>query len=638
MSLKLTVPLAYARGCALMLLPAVALAATTRYARMAEVSGTVQVQVTAATDWMAAERNLPLPEGAWIRTGPLSRAEVQFDENSVLHLGPETQVGLADLTRLATGQRITLISVEHGLAYLAGTPAGRDSFSVAVAGAQITLNPAARMRVEAAEQGSAVAVLAGSVRFSSPAAELQLRGGQFARVDPADPTRFFLDQEIAPNELDQWAIGRAGVRFGNADLDEAGEWIESADLGRIWRPKPSEGWRPFASGHWRWYDGLGYTWIAAEPWGWLPYHYGRWTRLDKLGWVWVASRSGVFKPGDVYWLRSADEGYIGWGPLAPGEKWPAVDPINKFPQEFLAAFTTFAEFEPGMAGIDPSGFERPEDPLAGTVFEAAPPSPRFLAAAQEAVRPLVVSPHARVAPVVEGSTYETADMTPRPRVVPPGPMLAVVPQPPPAPVAADPEVVAVPTPVFWPVVVGTVSPTGGSAGNSKPPAQSSSSEKRGTTAAPFQPGRKHFRNALENGLYSLIMQQLEAHNHAKALETLNGWSDRFHETEFAAERRYFYMLAYNGLNQPVKVMEEAAALFQHDVRGSFDDPMQALSAAYVAVTNFGNLGHPSREQVAAAKHAAEQMLALTPECLKSGDWAKARPELEAQARAVLGRK
>ena len=46
----------------------------------------------------------------------------------------------------------------------------------------------------------------------------------------------------------------------------------------------------------------------------------------------------------------------------------------------------------------------------------------------------------------------------------------------------------------------------------------------------------------------------------------------------------------------------------------------------------------SREQVAAAKHAADQMLALTPECLKSGDWAKARPELEAQARAVLGRK
>jgi hypothetical protein len=606
---------------------------------MGEVSGTVQVQVTAAADWMAAERNLPLPEGAWIRTGPLSRAEVQFDENSVLHLGPETQVGLADQTSLATGQRITLISMEHGLTYLAGSPGARDSLALAVPGAQVTLNASTRVRVEAAAQGSAIAVLAGSIRFSSPAAELQLRAGQFARVDPADPARFFLEHEIAPNELDQWAIGRAGVRFGHADLDDAGEWIETADLGRIWRPKPPADWRPFASGHWRWYDGLGYTWIAAEPWGWLPYHYGRWTRLDQLGWVWVPSRSGVFKPGDVYWLRSEDEGYIGWGPLAPGEQWPAADPINQFPQEFLGAFTTFAKFEPGKAGIDPAGFERPEDPLAGTALEAAPPSPRFLAAALEAVRPLVVSPHARaIAPVVEGTTYETADLTPRPRVAPPAPMLVVVPQPQPAPAAADPEVVAVPTPVFWPVVVGTVSPVGGSTGNSKPAAQSSTSGKRATAAAPFQPGRKHFRNALESGLYSLIVQQLEARNHAKALETLNGWSDRFHETEFAAERRYFYMLAYNGLNQPAKVMEQAAALFQHDVRGEFDDPMQALSAAYVAVANFGKLGHASREQVAAAKEAARQMLDLAPECLKSGEWAKARPELEAQARAVLARR
>lgn len=621
----------------LLFVPVVALAATPRYARMAEITGNVQVQLTAAADWMAAERNLPLPEGTWIRTGPLSRAEVQFDENSVLQLGPETQVGLADQTRLATGQRITLVSVERGLAYLAGTPAGRDSLSVAVAGAQMTLNPAARIRVEASEQGSAVAVLAGSIRFSSPAAELQLRGGQFARVDAADPTRFFLDHEIAPNELDQWAVGRAGVRFGYGDLDDAGEWIETAEFGRIWRPKPAEGWQPFQTGHWRWYDGLGYTWVAGEPWGWQPYHYGRWTRLDKLGWVWVPSRSGVFKPGDVYWLRSEDEGYVGWGPLAPGEQWPAADPINKFPQEFLAAWTTFAAFEPGRVTIEPEGFERPEDPLSGTVFEAAPPSPRFLAATLEAVRPLVISPHARVTPVVDGTTYETAEMTTRPRVAPPAPTLVVVPQPPPAPVTSNPEVVAVPTPVFWPVVVGTVSPVGVSASQAKPAASPSSSTKRGTTAAPFQPGRKHFRNSLENGLYTLIVQQLESRNYAKALETLNGWSDRFHDTEFAAERRYFYMLAYNGMNQPAKVMEQAASLFRNEVSGELDEPMQALSAAYVAVTNAAKLSHSNSEQTAAAKAAAQQMLTLAPQCLSAADWAKARPELEAQARLVMGK-
>ena len=178
----------------------------------------------------------------------------------------------------------------------------------------------------------------------------------------------------------------------------------------------------------------------------------------------------------------------------------------------------------------------------------------------------------------------------------------------------------------------------GSPANSKSAVQPLSTVKRGANAKTFQPGRKHFRNALENGLYSLVVQQLEARNHAKALETLNGWSDRFHETEFAAERRYFYMLAYNGLNQPAKVMEQAGPLFQHEVRGEFDDPMQALSAAYVAMTNLAKLDRPSREQVATAKDAARQILDLAPECLKSGDWGKARQELEAQARAVLARK
>jgi ferric-dicitrate binding protein FerR (iron transport regulator) len=619
-----------------LLLPAVALAATPRYARMAEITGTVQVQLTAAADWIAAEHNLTLPEGAWLRTGPASRAEVQFDDNSVLHLGPETQLGLADQTRLATGQRLTLISVERGLAYLAGTPGARDSELIAVPGAQVTLNPAARVRVEASEQGSSVAVLVGSVRFSSPAAELQLRAGQAARVDAVDPTRFFLDHEIAPNELDQWAGERGSVRFGHADLDAAGEWIETANLGRIWRPKPAEGWRPFQQGWWRWYDGLGYTWVSSESWGWLPYHYGRWTRLDNLGWVWVPSKNSVFKPGDVYWLRSEDEGYIGWGPLAPGEQWPAADPINRLPQEFLAAFTTFAAFEAGGAAIDPEDFERPEDPLAGTVFEAAPPSPPFLAARLESVRPLVASPHARVSPVVEGTTYETAEMTRRSRPLPPPPTLVVIPQPPPAP-TADPETVAVPVgvPVFYPVVVGSIGSKGASTTGKSQPAPASSTKK--STAAPFQPGRKRFRNALENGLYTLIVQHLEGRNYAKALEALDGWTDRFHDTEYTAERRYFYMLAYNGLNQPNKVLDQAGPLFQHEMRSDFEDPMQALSAAYLAVSNLSKVPRPSRDQLATAHSAAAQLLDLAPQCLKGGDWAKARTELEAEARQVLGR-
>jgi FecR protein len=625
------------RHLLLLLLPAVVFAATTRYARLAETTGVVEVQLTAASDWIAAERNLPLGESTWIRTGAASRAEIQFDDNSVLRLGSETRLGLADQTRLATGQRITLISVERGLAYLSGAPDARDSLAVAVPGSQITVAGSARIRVDVGERSSEISILGGAVRFSSPAAELQLRAGQFARVDPADPARFYLDREIPPNELDQWAAGGGDARFGRADLDSAGDWIETADLGRIWHPKAAEGWRPFQSGRWRWYDGLGYTWTAAEAWGWLPYHYGRWTRLDRLGWVWVPSNTGVFKPGDAYWLRSEEEGYIGWGPLAPGEQWPAADPINKLPQEFLAAYTTYAAFEAGAGVIDPEGFERPKDPLAGTVVEASPPSPPFLSGKLEAVRPLVASPHARVNPVVEGTTYETAVVTDVRAARPAPPTVVVVTQPPPAPLslppAPEPEVVGVP--VFYPVVVGTVSPQTAPSGK---PRSAPATPPKSAAAPPFQPGRKRFHNAVENGLYGLTVKQLEGRDYAKALETLKGWSDRFNDTEYLAERRYFYMLAYNGLNQPVKVMEYAGALFRNEIRDAFDDRLQALSASYLAVTNLAKLAHPTHEQLDAARSAAREMLVLVPECLAAADWAKARTELEAEARQVLGRR
>jgi hypothetical protein len=163
-------------------------------------------------------------------------------------------------------------------------------------------------------------VIEGMVRFSSPAAELDLREGQTTRIDPANPARFFLNKEVAIMELDRWSEDRDKAlssstssthvlqRYGLVDLDAAGEWIQTEDLGSVWKPKTDEGWRPFQNGRWRWYDSLGYTWVSDEPWGWLPYHHGRWQRKEALGWIWAPSQSNVFKPGDVYCFAATARG------------------------------------------------------------------------------------------------------------------------------------------------------------------------------------------------------------------------------------------------------------------------------------------------------------------------------------------
>ncbi|HYW45092.1 MAG TPA: FecR family protein, partial [Bryobacteraceae bacterium] len=445
------------RRILILLLPAALFAAEARYARLGQFEGQAEVQLTAASDWMAAERNLPLPESAWLRTGESSRVEIELDEGSAWRLGPGSQAEVSDYSRLSTGQRVTLLTLDRGLAYFTGQPEGKDALTLAVPGAQITVSQRARLRLEVQESWSRISVLEGVVRFSSPAAEIDLREGQTTRVEPANPARFFLNREIASLDLDRWSEVRDKTlastpsaahvieRYGLADLDTAGKWIQTADLGAVWKPEVADGWLPFQNGRWRWYDAVGYTWISADPWGWLPYHYGRWAHREDLGWVWAPAKNAIFKPGEVYWLRGTR--LVGWGPLAPGETWKG--PGSDAPRQFLNVYTTFAAFWQDAAVIDPAGFTaRPDEPLVVASFALALPSPAFVAARLDATRPLLVT-RTRVAPVVEEAAFQSS----------PGPTIMVVNPPPPPPVVVitepPPEPQQPAAPVAYPVPVYT---------------------------------------------------------------------------------------------------------------------------------------------------------------------------------------
>ncbi|MBS1858385.1 MAG: FecR domain-containing protein [Acidobacteria bacterium] len=448
----------------LLLAPAALFAGQARFARLGDMDGKVEVQLRAADPWSPAERNLTLTEDAWLRTAAASRLEIELDEGSALRLGADALVELSDYTRLSTGQRITLLSLDHGVAYFTGEPKGNDALSLAVPGAQITLYRGARVRLQADDTASRVSVIEGTVRLSCPAAELDVPEGQSVRLEPANPARFSLDREIPAMELDRWSEERDKVLaapvsgahvtlpYGLADLDGAGEWV-STDIGAVWKPKVAEGWAPFQKGRWRWYDALGYTWVSDDSWGWLPYHYGRWTRKNDMGWVWVPPSRPVFKPGDVYWLYGRQ--IAGWGPLAPGEQWTPPSA----PQQFFAVNTTWAAFAPEARVIDPAGGAVPKQPPPVAVLVAALPSPAMLPARLDAVRPaLRVGATRPVAPVVPGVAYDadadTAAPPPAPPTVPPpvapDPVLQAPPMDPLPPGAGVP-----PPPIMYPVPVYT---------------------------------------------------------------------------------------------------------------------------------------------------------------------------------------
>jgi len=453
----------------LFLTPAVVFAGQDRFARLGQMDGKAEVQLHAADSWLPAERNLPLGESAWLRTGASSRLEIELDEGSALRIGPDSLVELSDYTRLSTGQRVTLMSLDRGLAYFTGEPEGRDALMLAVPGAQVTLSHGARVRLEALETTSRISVIEGTVRISCPAAELDIREGQAVKVEPANAARFTLDREVTSMELDRWSEDRdkllaapasathVGLRYGLADLDAAGEWL-STDIGAVWRPKVADGWAPFQKGRWRWYDALGFTWVSDEEWGWAPYHYGRWTRKNELGWVWVPPGNPLFKPGDVYWLWG--KSLAGWGPLAPGEDWLP----SAAPQQFLNVNTTYATLAPDAHVIDPAGFTgRPKEPLGVAVFALALPSPLFLPSRLEAVRPrLRVGATKAITPAVPDAAFQ--DAPPPPPPPPPAPPAVVTnptsdvpvvqPGPPPDPGAQIPQPpVVYPVPVYTGIVV-----------------------------------------------------------------------------------------------------------------------------------------------------------------------------------------
>ena len=644
------------RRLTLLLLPAALFAGQARYARLGEFTGQVDVQLGPADSWMSAERNLPLPESAWLRTAAQSRLEIELDDGSAWRLGPDSQCSLADYTRLSTGQRVTLLWLDRGIAYFTGEPSRGDSLVIAMPGTQAIVTRGARVRFEVNDHASQISVLQGMVRFSSPATEMDLRDGQTTRVEPAYPGRFFFDREITHRDLDDWNQARDKAlassssalhtpeHYGLVDLDAAGEWIQTDDLGAVWQPKSQEGWIPYRDGHWRWYGALGFTWVSAEPWGWLPYHYGRWTRKDKLGWIWSPSTDDIFKPAEVYWLLG--DALAGWGPLAPGEQWNGVD----LPAEFLNSNTTFAELPDEARLIDPAGFTaRPKEPLKVAAFAVAVPSPSFPATLLDAKRPLVDAKRPLVAPQVTGASFESETIAPTIVLPPQRPPIVIVNNPPPPPPPPeDPPVIVNPLSIV--LLSPPPAPATTAAAKPAPTTAGATPDRSHRGPSPHQeppkatPGRRFHEG--EAPYYREVQKSFDANDYHHALTALNSWTEHYPQTDYEGERQFHYVRAYDGVQQPAKVLDVTRTLMAQGLDAALPDTRQSLTVVYLASLNLQKLPRPTRDQLMAGRNAARDLLNRIPNFFVPGsrpqatteqEWQKMRQAMESVGNSALAR-
>jgi len=118
------------------------------------------------------------------------------------------------------------------------------------------------------------------------------------------------------------AGGGGGEAMGNvtdaqidATLAPYGDWVQSEEYGRVWRPSATvvgASFTPYETcGSWVWTD-YGWTYNCDWDWGWLPFHYGQWDWLDG-GWGWIPDNT--WGPGWVDWRYGS--GYVGWRPRPP---------------------------------------------------------------------------------------------------------------------------------------------------------------------------------------------------------------------------------------------------------------------------------------------------------------------------------
>ena len=285
-----------AAACALLALPALA-DSQARIVRLSDVQGSVQIDKNTGLGFENAFLNLPITQGAQVRTHDRGRAEIEFEDGSTLRLTPNTTVEFSTLGVGDSGKRISVVNLVEGMAYVNWL--GKDEFSLNFAQEKISLDRQAHFRVDTSAKVASLAVFKGDLDVEGPAGKVSVEKKKTATFDLADNDKYTLANNIAEAPLDSWDKEASAYHdqnaknnpspygYGMSDLNYYGAYSNVPGYGMMWQPFfTGIGWDPFMDGAWSWYPGYGYMFASAYPWGWMPYRYGSWMFIPGNGWMW----------------------------------------------------------------------------------------------------------------------------------------------------------------------------------------------------------------------------------------------------------------------------------------------------------------------------------------------------------------
>ena len=270
-----------------------------RIVRLSEVKGDVQIDRSTGQGFEQAIANIPVIENARLQTAT-GAAEVEFEDNSTLRIGPDSLVAFPQLEMTPAGVKVSTIAVQQGMVYVSLLNS-KDEYTVTFGQRKVHLDPASHIRLQVEQNEARLAVFEGSARVEGPSGTTEAAKKKMLVFNLADPNAAVVAKNVASDPFDTWdhnsadyhkryaaqsAVAGSPYSYGVSDLMYYGSFVNGS-CGSMWQPYfVSAGWDPFANGLWAYYPGAGYSWVSPYPWGWTPFHYGSWVSCPGMGWGW----------------------------------------------------------------------------------------------------------------------------------------------------------------------------------------------------------------------------------------------------------------------------------------------------------------------------------------------------------------
>jgi hypothetical protein len=275
-----------------------------RIVRLSQVDGDVQIDRKLGQGYEKAFINLPVTQGAKLRTGQGARAEIEFEDGSSLRLTPGSVLEFPELALRDSGARTSSVELQQGTAYVNFKGDKGEEFVLGFGRESLTLKKPSHLRLELRDAGATVAVFNGAVEVNGASGKVDVEKKHSATFDLAGSAPYTLANSLEPDPYDDWdkqqdkyhqqyrANSYSPYGYGASDLNYYGSFYNIPGYGMMWQPYlVGAGWDPFMNGAWTWYPGAGYAWISSYPWGWTPYRYGSWTYVNSYGWFWQPGRT-----------------------------------------------------------------------------------------------------------------------------------------------------------------------------------------------------------------------------------------------------------------------------------------------------------------------------------------------------------